>query len=119
MDAEVLRTAMKGVQREITERHWKINGLISLFFGDEKTFLKAPKNKVHLINSALKMHREIKKLQIIKAELNLVYHLKNYRHELHHQAKGLDYRWIEKTFREARGKTSKSRIDSRFKHRVG
>lgn len=75
-EVDVLRESMRGIQREINLRSWRINDYLAYYFGDEKRFIKEVSDKTTIVNNALKLWREIKRLRVIKAEINLIIQLK-------------------------------------------
>lgn len=75
-DIEVLKESRRGMQREIDERHNAIHHLIRYYEGDVKNFIKPPQDKTRIERECLRMRREIKRLKVIKAELNLIIEVK-------------------------------------------
>ncbi len=61
---EVLTKSMQGIQKEIDDRYTTISGIVC-----------HPWRYIYKVKECLKIDREIKKLKIIKAELNLILEL--------------------------------------------
>lgn len=84
IDTAVLKGSMRGIRKEIDDRSRRICELVSFHVNPEKRFRlygnKPPQDKSNIENKCLTLYREIRKLKVIKAELNLIIHLKEMNH---------------------------------------
>jgi hypothetical protein len=77
LNVEPLLLSMAGIQREINIREWRKHEIVKKFRRNLKYKpQRTPEEIAVMTTEGLKLQRDIKKLHIIKAELNLVYQLK-------------------------------------------
>ena len=69
MSREIIQQSIRGISREINLRTLKICGLVERVNGDEKRFVKPVKRPLPTMIMALKLHREVEKLKVIKKSL--------------------------------------------------
>lgn len=69
MTSDVVKTSIRGITKEINRRTWHISGIILHYKGEGGYFRPAVRNVPGLIKRALKLHREVKKLEAIRGDL--------------------------------------------------
>lgn len=69
---EILKESINGITREIESRLSKIQVLIDCVIGNERRFTKQVKNSQPTIAKALVLYREVRRLKVIKKELQLL-----------------------------------------------
>jgi hypothetical protein len=67
-----IAVSIEGVTSEINRRTSNINTLVACVVGSESRFIKPVKRALPDIERALKLHREVKKLKVIRKELQLI-----------------------------------------------
>lgn len=75
-DIDTLKVTRKGIQMSIDERLRDIHHMISYYNGNEAKFIKPPRDKTNIERKCLALRREIKRLRVIKAEIQLIISLK-------------------------------------------
>jgi hypothetical protein len=79
-DIAVLKGSARGIQGMIEGRLRDIHHMLSYYNGNELKFIKPPQDKTSIERKCLQLRREVKRLRVIKAEINLIIQLK----ELHY-----------------------------------
>lgn len=83
-DTEVLKESVRGIRAEINARTRQICNLLQNYRGSDDRFRlygqKPPHDKTNIELTCLSLRREIIKLKVIKAELNLIISLKELQH---------------------------------------
>lgn len=72
MNAEIIRASIEGITQEIDDRVSQLATLVHCVTGDEKRFIKPVKNPLPTIEKALQVNREVKKLRVIRKELQIM-----------------------------------------------
>jgi hypothetical protein len=72
MNLEVIKASMKGIQREINLCNWELSKIVNCFLGKETPIRFLNRGSV---DRGLFLHRRMKRLRVIKAELNLIFNL--------------------------------------------
>lgn len=79
MKTDALRKSVKGISAEINTRSMQICGMLQLYRDPDKAFRlygkKLPQDRSNIENTCLALRREIIKLKVIRAELNLIIQL--------------------------------------------
>lgn len=76
----MLKASMRGIRKMIDERSRRICEMLSYYNGDEKRFIKPPQDKRSIERKCLDLRREVKRLRVIKAEMNLIVQLNEMYH---------------------------------------
>lgn len=72
LDIAVIERSLEGVTHEINRRTSNIKTLVDCVVGNEQRFIKPVKQALPDIEKALALHREVKKLRVIRKELQLI-----------------------------------------------